>query len=459
MTVAEHKKKRAASTVPFVFGGAAAVVLVGAVAGVVILRGGSAATRAASPGAATPPISAATAQQSRAQLVSQLVSAVTVSPAAGATGVTPDTPVTLSTAMGQLGAVTVTPAAGGALAGALDTTSHEWQSSATLALSTSYRVDAVVQGPGGVTAPYHATFTTVTPTAKVSATLFPLDGQVMGVGQPVVVRFSRSVTTSAAQAAVLSHLSVAMSETVAGGWKWFSSRELHFRPQAYWPSGEKVVATSNLDGWNAGGGAWGETGAVTVNFSVGASHVSTANLATHQMTVTVNGAAVATYPLSAGSTQYPTMVGTHIAMDKESVVHMISSSVGIPVSAANGYDEMVYSDVHISDSGEYVHAAPWSTGSQGRSNVSHGCVNLSPTNASAFFNLSQVGDVIVVTGGPRPPALGDHGVMDWSTDFSQFTPATVATLASVSTPAAPATPGVSSSTAAAAGAVTTKPGS
>jgi len=39
----------------------------------------------------------------------------------------------------------------------------------------------------------------------------------------------------------------------------------------------------------------------------------------------------------------------------------------------------------------------------------------------AFFNFSRVGDVVQVVGGPRPPAVGDHGVMDWDTDWAQWT--------------------------------------
>jgi len=104
-------------------------------------------------------------------------------------------------------------------------------------------------------------------------------------------------------------------------------------------------------------------------------------------------------------------------------VHMVSSTNGVPVNSPDGYDELVYDDVHISDSGEYVHAAPWSVSSQGHSNVSHGCINLSPDNAAAFMGFSRVGDVVQVIGGPRPPALGDHGVMDWDTPWSQWIPA------------------------------------
>jgi lipoprotein-anchoring transpeptidase ErfK/SrfK len=144
-------------------------------------------------------------------------------------------------------------------------------------------------------------------------------------------------------------------------------------------------------------------------------------LSTHEMTVTDNGRAIATYPISGGKPTDPTMAGVHIVLDRAAVVHMVSSTNGIPVNSPDGYDELVYNDVHISDTGEYVHAAPWSVASQGHANVSHGCINLSPANALAFFGFSRVGDVVLVTGSPRPPVVGDHGVMDWDTSWSAFT--------------------------------------
>ena len=140
------------------------------------------------------------------------------------------------------------------------------------------------------------------------------------------------------------------------------------------------------------------------------------------MTVTENGRRVATYPISGGKATDPTMGGVHIVMDRASVVRMNSATNGVPIDSPDGYDEIVYKNVHISDTGEYVHAAPWSVSSQGRTNVSHGCINLSAANAQSFFDFSRVGDIIVVTGSPRPPEFGDHGVMDWDTPWSEFTP-------------------------------------
>ena len=107
----------------------------------------------------------------------------------------------------------------------------------------------------------------------------------------------------------------------------------------------------------------------------------------------------------------------HIVMYRQQDVLMDSSTVGIPRNSADGYYEHVYWDVAITDGGEFVHAAPWSQRSQGNTNVSHGCVNLSDANAEWFFNFSRMGDAIKVVNGPRDPELGDHGVMDWNTPW------------------------------------------
>ncbi|MCU4186513.1 L,D-transpeptidase family protein [Acidiferrimicrobium sp. IK] len=425
----QHAARRGAS--PWLVGGVAAlaVIVVGALVLVITNSGGSPPPSASAPKTTTTDAAQrqASEEQARAQLAAKLASAVTVSPAAGATAVVPSSPVTVTTTEGQLSNVIVSSAAGAAVAGTMAAGSQQWTSSAPLAVATTYTVTGEVAGTDGITAPFHSSFTTLTPTETVTNTLFPLDGDVVGVGQPVVVRFNHPISTAAEQASVLLHLTVAESQPVPGGWHWFSEYELHFRPEAYWPTGEKISVTSDLNGWDAGAGRWG-AGHVNVKFSIGDAHISVAHLDTHVMTVSDNGNVVATYPISAGSTVYPTMNGIHIAMDKESVVHMVSSTVGIPVNSPAGYDEMVYSDVHISDSGEYVHAAPWSVNAQGNTNVSHGCINLAPANAAAFMAFSQIGDIIQVVGGPRPPVYGDHGVMDWDTAWSQFTPATVAQL-------------------------------
>ena len=56
----------------------------------------------------------------------------------------------------------------------------------------------------------------------------------------------------------------------------------------------------------------------------------------------------------------------------------------------------VFIAVRITWGGVYVHSAPWSLGSQGYANVSHGCINLSPNNALWYFNQVGIGDPVVI---------------------------------------------------------------
>jgi lipoprotein-anchoring transpeptidase ErfK/SrfK len=395
------------------------VVGVAAVIGGLVVSPGSRVTHSASAGHR---VDQAAARRARA--VAALAAAVQFDPSPGATGLPLNQVVTVSAGQGRLTDVQASTAAGQVLSGTLAATGTQWVAPGPLLPGASYTVTAAVADGSGITARSTSTFTALTPTAEVTASVTPESGSTVGAGEPISVRFDHQVPV-AAQSTVLSHLRVSMSQVVPGGWYWFSAHELHFRPQTYWPSGDQVSFASDLNGWTLGDGAWG-TGTASVHFTIGATNISTANLTTERMTVTSNGKVVWVFPISAGRTQYPTMNGTHIALGKQTVVHMVSSTVGIPVHSANGYDEYVYNDVAISDSGEYVHAAPWSVSDQGVVNVSHGCINMSNANSLLFYKFTQPGDVINVVAGTRPPAYGDHGVMDWTTPWTSWVPATVA---------------------------------
>lgn len=362
-----------------------------------------------------------------------------MSPGHGATKQPLGTVVTVRSSGGHLSAVRLilssvgsgpVPASyvGRVVPGSLDAAGNAWHSAGRLLPGSTYRVTYDVSRQDGLSAKGTSSFQTAA-AEVLTASVFPTPRIVVGVGEPIVIYFSHPVSTYAAQQAVLSRFTVEMSKPVPGGWHWFSAVELHFRPDHYWPVGEQVQLHGDLTGWRLGDGAWGE-GAVSTEFVVGDSHISTVNLVTHQMTVTDNGRTVYSWPISAGAPQWPTMDGTHIVLDRDSEVHMDSATVGIPVNSPHGYNENVYWDVHISDSGEYVHAAPWDVSIQGTQNVSHGCVNLSPQRAETFFRFSRAGDVVQVVDGPRSPAQGDHGVMDWSFGPSAvtWTPAHVSRL-------------------------------
>jgi lipoprotein-anchoring transpeptidase ErfK/SrfK len=241
----------------------------------------------------------------------------------------------------------------------------------------------------------------------------------VGIGSPVVVTFNQDVPNRL-RAAVESRLAVKSHPSVVGAWHWMSSREVHWRPPTYWKPGTRVSLASDLTGLDLGHGIWGAQGRHHTSFKIGAAHISEVDIANHVMRVYSNGQLIRTFPVSTGRDQYPTMDGVHIALEKSAVVQMDSATVGIPRGSPGYYNETVYWDVRISNGGEFVHAAPWSVADQGRTNVSHGCVNLSPSNAQWFYNWSMRGDVIDVYDGVRPPSSTDPGTADWNMSWQDW---------------------------------------
>jgi L,D-transpeptidase catalytic domain len=77
--------------------------------------------------------------------------------------------------------------------------------------------------------------------------------------------------------------------------------------------------------------------------------------------------------------------------------------------------------VRISNNGEFLHAATWSVAQQGRANVSHGCVNLSPANAAAVFDAVLPGDPVEIIGSSRQLAARDGDYYDWTIPWSAWT--------------------------------------
>jgi lipoprotein-anchoring transpeptidase ErfK/SrfK len=266
----------------------------------------------------------------------------------------------------------------------------------------------------------HSTVNLRTPAAPHTyhAFLSPGGGKV-GVGAPVVVTFDRAIPTSR-RAAVESGLAVTTQPHVVGAWHWMGDTVVHWRPPSYWKTGTKVSVSSDLQGVSIGHGYWGAVGRHSARFTIGASHISEVDQASHEMKVFDNGKLIRTFPVSTGRSQYPTMDGVHIALEKSQSVEMDSATVGIPKGSPGYYDEIVYWDVRISNGGEFVHAAPWSVGDQGHINVSHGCVNLSTDDAEWFYNWAQPGDVVDVYGGVRPPEPGDAGTADWNMSWKQW---------------------------------------
>ncbi|MFD0854850.1 Ig-like domain-containing protein, partial [Actinomadura adrarensis] len=228
----------------------------------------------------------------------------------------------------------------------------------------------------------------------------PNHKETVGVGMPIVMRFEEPVTD---KVAVERALEVRSSKPVEGAWHWFDDQSLVFRTKKYWPRHTDVTFRAHLAGVAGAKDTYGGKNQ-SIRFRVGDEHISKASEDKHQMYVYNNGRLVRKVPVSMGRggvRKYTTTNGVHLTMEKGNPVTMDSGWEGIGPGSPGYYSLTVYHAVRISASGEFVHAAPWSVGSQGSDNVSHGCVNASPSHAKWFYNFSYRGDPYVITGSDR----------------------------------------------------------
>ena len=343
---------------------------------------------------------------------------VAVLPAANAAAVTPADPVKVTATGGTLTTVTVSSPAG-AVKGALSADKTTWTSSSALGFGARYTVTAEATNAPGQTTTKTSAFSTVKASKTVFPAVAPLRGTTVGVGMPIRVFFDNPVID---RKAALARMKVTTSVPTEGAWRWFSDTEVHWRPKVYWKAGTKVVLDTDLRGVKLGTGTYGSENADRhIDFTIGASHVSVADAKTHRMKVYVNGKLTKDFPASLGKEvkgRY-THTGVHVVTDKKAAMTMDSSTYGLALDAG-GYKTPVKFATRISNSGEFVHAAPWSVAQQGSSNVSHGCVNLSPANAQWFYGISQPGDVVSITGTPVPLTAKDTDVPDWNIPWSQW---------------------------------------
>lgn len=343
---------------------------------------------------------------------------LTFAPAADEKGVLPTTPVRVSATDGTLTSATVTAPDGSSLPGALK--DGVWTTTARKVPSTTYTIRAVSTRSDGSTQTDTSTFTTLKP--AIDATYHVLyDNTTVGVGAPVSIQFDSAVQTKEMRAAIEKNAVVTTTPKVEGSWGWLDNRQLMWRPAQYWKPGTKVDLKANLAGLQSGEGKWISRNG-TGTFTVGRSMISTVDIPAHTMTVTRDGKVVDVFPISAGSGKEPRFVtrsGTKVIIEKNGDMTMDSESVGITKGDPNYYKVETKWNLRVTWTGEFLHSAPWSVGSQGVANVSHGCVNMRPSQARWMFENSMVGDVVKFTGSNRP-FLPTEGIGVWEYTYDQW---------------------------------------
>ncbi len=333
----------------------------------------------------------------------------------GAVDVAVDQPVTVRASSGVLGSVSMVTDAGTEVAGRLSPDGVTWSTTDPLDYNKRYTISAKSLGLGGVTTEKVA-FQTQSPENLTMPYLLPGDGEVVGIGQPVAVRFDENIPNRVAAERAIK---VTTTPPVEGAFYWLNNREVRWRPQHYWTPGTKVDVEVNTYGVDLGDGLFGQEN-LRSHFTIGDEVIATADDDTKELTIRRNGEVIKTMPISMGKSSTPTSNGTYIIGDRFSHLIMDSSTYGVPSNSPNGYRTEVDWATQMSYSGIYVHSAPWSVGSQGYSNVSHGCLNVSPGNAQWFYNNTKRGDIVEVRNTVGSTLSGTEGLGDWNIPWEQW---------------------------------------
>lgn len=331
----------------------------------------------------------------------------------------PDKPleITSEDSDGRITDVTATDASGRYVAGELSADGTRWHSTSPLAAGVHYRLRVSTEDEDGAPGRRVVDFDTGTPTTKKRLDVkFGPDKGTYGVGQPVTAELSLPVEDKAARAVVERSLKVDSRPAVDGAWHWVDDKKLHYRPKEYWPAQATISAHSNLSGIKVAERLWGGR-AKPLTLTTGDRVEAVTDASAHSMTVYRNGEAIKAIPVTTGKPGYDTRNGVKVVLGKEGTVRMTSASIG----SSDFYDLIVHNSVRLTNSGEYVHAAPWSTGSQGYANVSHGCTGMSTANAQWFYENIRAGDIVqVVNSSGDMMAPFGNGFGDWNLTWKKW---------------------------------------
>lgn len=343
---------------------------------------------------------------------------ITVSPTDEGNGAPIDTPILVTANDGRLTTVKVTGPKGKTVSGEFSPDQTAWKTNGKyLAFNADYKVTASGVDESGHEKTVTETISTIDPgkELEVSQAYFS-SGDTVGVGMPIRLEFSNRVTRPKA---VEEALQITASKRVVGAWSWNDDKTaVTFRPKQYWPAYTSVKVKAPLLGLQAGKDLYGAENFET-KFKIGPRLISTVDAASHDMQVRKNGKLVRTVPITTGKPGFETREGILVLMAKEGTIVMDAATGGTPVGSSEYYRLTVDYSMRITPSGEFLHAAPWSEGSQGWANVSHGCIGMSTGNAAWLWDESRPGDVVIIENTGREQDLG-NGITEWNVRWKKW---------------------------------------
>lgn len=336
--------------------------------------------------------------------------------------VDPSQPVTVTAEPGsRLTDVTVVGPDGRIVAGRLSEDQRSWQTTGRLKAATAYTVRIAAADGSGGRGETTSGFATVAAQRLLTAKLGPdsSGSGVYGVGQPLTVQLSEAVKDPQARQEVERALTVTSQPAVTGAWYWVDDKNLHFRPEAYWPTGTVVALAFEATGGRISDGLYGGDRAALA-MRIGERVETVVDAAAHELTLKRDGQVVRTIPVTTGKPGFDTRNGVKVVLGRaqgpderrddrhsgrQSGVLRPRRRVGHP-----GHLER-----RVRARGALVGRLP------GVENVSHGCTGMSTENAHWFYQNTRVGDLVTVVNsrGRNMEPFG-NGFGDWNIGWGEW---------------------------------------
>lgn len=241
-----------------------------------------------------------------------------------------------------------------------------------------------------------------------------------GVGVLPTIRFDAFVP-EAARWKVQENLEVLVTPKLAEPlvWSWLDGQTLALRPEGFWPAKHSVSIRST---WSTkrplvrvSPADWSKKrpvppqkmtdirmrGDVRMDFRIGREQILTIDADSYSGVVTRKGEKVLEVPVSLGKSGWETASGIKTLMEFYEVKRLQNTTGPETWSVDAPYS------IRLTWSGEFLHSATWN-GAIGSAHTSHGCTNLTLSDAQWFYENGLRGDPVVT----KNTGMGYRGAWD-----------------------------------------------
>ncbi|MET1155169.1 Ig-like domain-containing protein [Arthrobacter sp.] len=343
---------------------------------------------------------------------------VGVSPKDKAVEVNPATVPTITAKNASIKDVVLAPAKGGdPVAGELSADGSVWKATQRLDFLTKYDFSYTLVDSAGAETVKQQGFTTVLAPNQADGWMYPLDGQHVGIAQPLEFNFSEPVLN---KKKVEEAIKITTSAGQKGEFYWYSDTKARYRAAKYWEPNSTVTVDMKLFGVEFGNKMIGMNDEkITVNILDDRRAI--VDNKTKTMKIYVGGKLAQTFPVTLGDANWPSSTGIHPIMDMHKSLPFNPRSIGLKPGDPDWYEPFnaKYAS-RLSNSGEFVHTA-LDPSALGVRNISHGCVGMSEAGARYFYETMRTGDIVDIRntdGGFLDPT---DGFGDWNVDWKTWT--------------------------------------